>query len=201
MPVTLRAGQTRTKTYNVRGATLQALWEQIKRSKGPKDPNDNQRYSGLCQCDCDLIVPRGTRSLEFAMDTQGNNKTCEISLARAQLVYSFEITLPKLSGSLDRESKREWDRFKAAVLTHERGHVKSYVKVAKRFKREVEQMSWSGTGRNDDAAKRSAVSAMSTALNRFKADMDTRIGQDAARYDLQTNHGEDQQATLHYSAH
>ncbi len=200
MPVTIRAGQTRTKTYNVRGATLEALWQQIKRN-GPKDPNENKKYSGLCLCNCDLAIPGGTRSLEFAMDTKGNNKTCEISLARAQLVYSFEITLPKLSGSLDRESKREWDRFKAAVQTHEQGHATSYAKVAKTFKRELEQMTWSGTGRDDNAAKRSAVSAMTAALNQFKTAMDTRLNQDAARYDRQTRHGESQGAVLNYAAH
>lgn len=192
MPINVRKGGVRTQTYAVKGDSLADIWDYIKR-RGPRDPNDGKRYSGLCRCEA-ALHPNSVK-WEFATEQAGRKFESQIWMVKGKISYNCKITMPKLGrNSLSKDAKREWNRFVAAVGTHEQGHVKSYGKELKRIASEIEALKVSGTGRDENAAKRAAYQNYAGELS--KIDMTARLNADAAKYDRKTKHGEKQGAKL-----
>lgn len=197
MAVTARKGRINKSTYTVAGDTLEAINKDIDR-KGPKDPNDGKRYSGLCSGKLTLLIGPS----DFAFVTTAGSSPVEVTatLAGGTVTSDCEITLPKLASDkgLSATAKKEWNRFLAAVETHEDGHVDAYFAEAKALAKELNEMSATGSGKDEKsarvAAQRALVGAMSKAYG--GSVLSDRAGANAKAYDARNKHGESQGAVL-----
>lgn len=192
MPISITQGRVRTTTYNVKGSSLAEINEYIKR-KGPRDPNESRRYSGSCLCTATLHA--NTVKFDFQTEAKGRAFESQIWITKGKLSYDCKITMPKLArSSLSDTAKREWTRFAGCVDTHEQGHVTSYGKEVKTIARELEAMKVTGSGRDENAAKKAAYANFAGELGRI--DLADRLNRDAAKYDRKTGHGASQGAVL-----
>lgn len=197
MGVTARKGRISKSTYVVAGDTLEAINKDIER-KGPKDPNDGKRYSGLCSGRLTLLIGPG----DFALATAAGSSPVEAkaTLSGGTVTSDCEITLPKLASAkgLSAAAKKEWDRFLAAVETHEDGHVDAYFAEAKELAKELNAMSASGTGKDEKVARVAAQRALVEAMKKAYGGtvLNDRAGANAKAYDARTKHGESQGAVL-----
>lgn len=193
MPMQGRRGTVRNRPYSIRGSTLEELNTAIARS-GPADLNDGQRRAGACSGT--LVVAIGGRDLAFESAQEGRRWRSTCTVTGGTVSANCTIVMPNLSGgSLTATAQREWDRFLAAVETHETGHIDEYVVEAQAVAQELSRLSAEGEGRDQRAAESAARSAFSQEMGR-QFDLVARANAAAARYDARNRHGETQGAHL-----
>jgi predicted secreted Zn-dependent protease len=197
MAVTARRGRTTNGTYNVSGSTLDEINRDIQR-RGPVDPNDGRRYSGVCRCTIDIQL--GRRDVQFATTPGSSPLEVTATVTGGTVTNTCAITMPNLrsASALSSAAQREWRRFLAAVETHENGHVDSYFPEAETIARALNGMSATGTGRNEAAAQRAAAAALNAQISRQygSSQLVAIANANAATYDGRTRHGVTQGAVL-----
>jgi predicted secreted Zn-dependent protease len=117
----LRAAVVATNTYDVTGNTLKEVWDSIQANS--PNPGHAPGYAkcelGAFRTDADPVVEK----TEDPSCPGGYRYTVSI---KRTITWSIKttITLPKWTGydSACKEVKAEWDRFLAALTTHEQGH-------------------------------------------------------------------------------
>ena len=192
MAIQGRRGTVRNSTYRISGATLEAINAAIRRS-GPPHGRGGARRAGACAGTLVLAIGGRDWAFETAAAGSGFRATCTVSGGAVRA--DCRITLPNLSGSrLSATAQREWDRFLAAVQTHESGHVDAFVTEAEAVAADIAALSAEGEGRDERAAQVAAKEALSALILRI--DLEARADAAAARYDSQTRSGESQGAVL-----
>lgn len=196
MTVTASRGRITRGTYPVRGSTLAEIDAAIERA-GPRDPNDGRRYSGACIGTLELTAD--ARDWAFEREGEGTPVRVTCRLGGGAVEVRCEIQTPELRTPLEsRAAQREWDRFVAAVQTHEDGHIDEYMAEATAVARELSALSASGEGRNERAAERAAHAAFMRLLAPIASPrrLVERANEAAARYDRANRHGRSQGAVL-----
>lgn len=196
MTVTATRGRIRRRTYTVRGSTLAEIDAAIERS-GPRDPNDGRRYSGVCEGTLELVVDG--RDWEFEREGEDTPIRMTCRLGGGSVELTCEIQTPELRTPLEsRAAQREWERFVAAVVVHEDGHIDEYMVEATAVAREVSALSASGEGRTERAAQADAHAAFMRLLEPIasRRSLEQRANEAAARYDRANRHGRSQGAVL-----
>src|SRR5262245_18672838 len=198
MAVTARRGRTTNGTYNVNGSTLDEINRDIQR-RGPVDPNDGRRYSGVCRCTIDIQL--GRHDVQFATTPGSSPLEVTATVSGGTVTNNCAITMPNLrsASALSSAAQREWRRFLAAVETHENGHVDSYFPEAEAIARALNGMSVTGTGRNETAAQRAAAANLNAQITRQYGRSQLEAIANAATYDSRTRHGATQGAVLDVS--
>lgn len=197
MAVTARRGRTNSGSYNISGSTLEEINRDILR-RGPADPNEGRRYSGVCLCMIDIQL--GSRDVEFETTAGSSPLEVTASVTGGIVTNNCEISLPNLrtESALTAAARGEWRRFLAAVETHEQGHVESYFPEAQRIAQALTGLSATGTGRNEAAAQRAAAAALTAQISReySRARLEEIANANARAYDSRTRHGASQGAVL-----
>lgn len=197
MPVTARRGRVTNGTYNVSGSTLDEINRDIQR-RGPVDPNEGRRYSGVCACTYEIQL--GSRDVQF--ETTAGSSPLEVTarVVGGSVSANCAITMPNLrsESGLSSAARAEWRRFLGAVETHEQGHVTAYFPDAQRIAQALNEITATGTGRNEAAAQRAAAQALNTQITRQygPSQLEDIANANARAYDARTRHGASQGATL-----
>lgn len=197
MPVTARRGRTSNGSYNVSGSTLDEINRDIQR-RGPVDPNDGRRYSGVCSCTLDIQL--GSRDVQFETTPGSSPVEVTASVVGGTVTSNCAITMPNLrsESGLSSAARAEWRRFLGAVEAHEQGHVDSYFPEAQRIAQALNGITATGTGRNETAAQRAAAQALNAQITReySRSSLEGIANANARAYDARTRHGASQGATL-----
>jgi predicted secreted Zn-dependent protease len=197
MPVTARRGRITRRPYAVSGATLDAINRDIQR-RGPVDPNEGRRYSGLCSCTIEIQL--GSRDVQF--ETRPGSDPVEVTarVVGGTVTNNHTIIMPNLRGesALSPAARAEWRRFLDAVETHEQGHVEAYFPEAERIAQALNGLTATGTGRNETMAQRAAAQALTEQISRqySRSQLEDIANANARAYDARTRHGASQGATL-----
>jgi predicted secreted Zn-dependent protease len=116
---------TATKTYAVRGATSETMFDYIARN-GPTD-DGGQRGSGLT-------------TAKWSYVWKGNASKVGCGIASLTISVDLTVTLPKHESpqSLTPIVVKSWERFETDVNTHEQRHVEIYLAGANTMKQTME---------------------------------------------------------------
>jgi len=192
-----KRGSTTTKTYAVSGKTLDEINKDMMK-KGPPDPNEGRKYSGSCKGE--LVVAIG--GSDFAFETTPDSSPLEVTakLKAGTLTSNSVITMPKLASEkgLSPDAVKEWKRFISKVLVHEQGHADSYFDLAGTMADEFNELTATGTGKDERSAQMAAQKALIDKMSKTFGGsvLGDRIKADAAAYDAKNKHGATQGAVL-----
>lgn len=209
LPAELLLGQTTTTHYDVGGTTLKEVKNNIwgPNGSGPRDP-EGHRHAGSASL---------TYSYNYAYTCSSLNGACMITITPVSSITTnlgCEILLPNWTGydSATQAEKQEWDRFIAALTTHEQGHCDRYLTDANRqaFQNAVAAALGGQSidislpcpedcSHPDSAFKEAVQSAVQGLLdnNQGVQNVLNQMEQVQQQYDTDTRHGETQGATLH----
>lgn len=194
MPINLRGGQIKTQLYGVKGNTLTEVYKSMMKN-GPTDPNENKRYSGLCECTAELR--KSTTELRYMTTPKGAKFYSEATMIKGTMTYKCMIKMPKLAaGKLSKTAMNEWTRFISRVKVHEMGHVKQFSEELKFIIAEIQAIKSCAFGKDAKTAKKAAFNGFAEELNRIN--ITKRLTKNAIIYDRRTGHGKSQKAVLKY---
>ena len=207
LPAQLLLGQTTTTHYDVGGTTLREVKNNIwgPNGVGPQDPQ-GRRHAGSASL---------TTSYNYAYTCSSQHGQCVITITPGSVTTSLgcEILLPNWTGysQATPAEKQEWDRFIAALTTHEQSHCDRYLTDANRqaFQNAVAAALGGQSidinlpcpedcSHPDSAFQEAVRSAVQNLLdnNQGVQNVLDQMEQVQQQYDTDTRHGETQGATL-----
>jgi predicted secreted Zn-dependent protease len=204
--LTSPAALAQTTTYDVGGSDLGEVKDNIwgPNGSGPQD-SEGDRHAGTASLNYDL---------GFDWTCQQEDEVCIITITpgTVNITLGCEILVPNWTGyeQASEENQQEWDRFRAALDTHEQGHCDRYLTpenqtaaqnaaAAALDGQSVTVPCPNGCDPTDPAFRQAVRDAVRDLLEANQGFQDVINGMEQAQeqYDNDTNHGETQGATLH----